>query len=156
MAENLMISHGEPQWDTKYNKLVTAVQNLGGVVNDLHWTDFTEEGIVYRNGFQSRGGRGASSTGYRYLQVGNVKLVELQVDLKLTVDPGKGVMNLNALSVPASVAPRATGAVMVNSDKYSVTFDDGAVSVSKANGDTIWWTGDNSYYQFHALYTSNN
>jgi hypothetical protein len=156
MAENLLISHGEPQWDTKYNKLVTAVQNLGGVVDNLNWTDFTDNGIVYQNGFQPRGGIGANRTGYRYLQVGNVKLVELQVNLKLTVDPGEGVMNLTALSVPASVVPGATGVVMVNSDKYSVTFDDGALSISKANGDISWWTGDGSYYQLHTLYTSNN
>lgn len=156
MAENLMISHGEPQWDAKYNNLVTVVQNMGGVVDSLHWTDFTDEGIVYQSGFQSRGGSGANSTGYRYLQVGNAKLVELQVDLKLTADPGKGVVNLNALSVPASVAPQATGAIMVNSDKYSVTFDDGTLSVSKSSGDIDWWVGDNGYYQFHALYTSNS
>lgn len=28
--ENLLISHGEPQWDVKYNKLVNAVEKMGG------------------------------------------------------------------------------------------------------------------------------
>lgn len=28
--ENLLISHGEPQWDVKYNKLVSTVKNMGG------------------------------------------------------------------------------------------------------------------------------
>lgn len=154
MAENLMISHGEPQWDTKYNKLVTAVQNLGGVVDNLNWTDFTDDGIVYQNGFQNIGGRGAAGTGYRYLKIGGAKIVELQVSLHLMTDPGQSTNLLTALTVPGDIAPLSTGGAILNSDKYGMGLTDGRLDVSKYGGSTSWWTGSGSYYMMHIVYTA--
>ena len=46
MADLQKLVHGELGWDAKYNALVDVVEKMGGVVNDLQWTDRTGTGIV--------------------------------------------------------------------------------------------------------------
>lgn len=80
MAEDLTISHGEPQWDVKYNNLVNTVEAMGGVVNGLQWTNQSNDGLVFGDGVQYVNG------GYSYAQVGNRKLVFLTIGVNITND----------------------------------------------------------------------
>lgn len=88
MAEDLTISHGEPQWDVKYNNLVNTVETMGGVVNSLHWSDGSQEGIVVTD---SRVTLNKESY-YSYLDIGGKRLVYLHVVLDVNQD----MSNVNA------------------------------------------------------------
>lgn len=152
MADELKMARGEALWQDKYNRLVDTVEKMGGVVDGLQWTEFTDEGIVYQNGFQNIGGRGAAGTGYRYLKIGGAKIVELQVSLHLMTDPGQSTNLLTALTVPGDIAPFTTGGPIMNSDKYGMSLTDGHLDVSKNGSSTSWWTGSGSYYMMHIMY----
>ena len=158
MANIQTITHGEPNWDTKVNTnfqaLADSAENVGGVVKGLQWTDFTDEGIVYQNGFENIGGAGAGRTGYRYIVIGNKKIVELQVALHLVSDPGSSVKNLTALSVPDAIAPDYVGTPHAQDDKYKLNFLDGRVDISKMKDSDGWWFGTGSFYQMHVMYIS--
>lgn len=75
MADDLKLTHGEPLWDAKYNRLVDTVERMGGIVNNLHWTKESSEGIVLLNGFTGQ-------LVYSYLDFGGQKLVSLYGALK--------------------------------------------------------------------------
>ena len=98
VEENLLISHGEPQWDVKYNKLVNAVEKMGGLVKDLQWTEWTKEGLGALNGVQITDG------GYNYLDVGGVKLVLLSISIKITGDVKTSSV---VVSLPDVITPRS-------------------------------------------------
>lgn len=153
MAEDLTISHGEPQWDVKYNNLVNTVEAMGGVVSSLQWADFTDNGIVYVNGFQNIGRGGQANTGYRYASLGNLQIVELQVALRLMTDPGDTVTNLQALTLPDSIAPNNAGNNHALNEKYVMGLEDTHVMVQTMNGNK-WWTGTESCYIMHIMYTT--
>ena len=46
MADELKMVHGEVLWQDKYNRLVDTVEKMGGVVDDLQWSERTDTGIV--------------------------------------------------------------------------------------------------------------
>lgn len=152
MAEDLTISHGEPQWDVKYNNLVNTVEAMGGVINNLQWSNFTDEGVVYENGFYKANQGGQGATGYRYSKIGGLKLVEFQVSLRLSTDPGESVNTVTALQLPQYVYPIDMGAPRMPDQNYIINFADGRVDIQKVSKD--WWVGSNSSYIVHALYTS--
>lgn len=99
MAEDLTISHGEPQWDVKYNNLVNTVETMGGVVNSLQWTKQTEEGLVASNNVQIKDG------GYNYLDLNGVKLVLLSISIQITgdVETPSVVVSLPDVITPGSM-----------------------------------------------------
>lgn len=111
---------------------------------------------MYQNGFQNIGGAGQAKTGYRYVVVGNRKIVELQIALHLLTDPGQSTNQLTALSVPDAIAPTQAGTPHMLNDKYSITFADGRADVSKVKDADGWWTGTGSFYIMHVTYTSDN
>lgn len=76
---NLKMAQGEPQWTSKHNGLVDAVQKVGGVTDQLQWTKYTKEGIVTGNLFEL-----LPSSGYSYIQLGGQKIVHLHIDAKAT------------------------------------------------------------------------
>lgn len=78
---NLKMAQGEPQWASKYNGLVDTVQKVGGVTDQLQWTESSKDGIVTGDLLQL-----LPSSGYSYLQVGSRKIVRLHLDLKASKD----------------------------------------------------------------------
>lgn len=100
MAEDLTISHGEPQWDVKYNNLVNTVETMGGVVNSLNWSDGSQEGIVVTDNRVTLN----KESQYSYLNIGGKRLVFLHVVLDVNQDMSN--VNANMLfSIPAEIAP---------------------------------------------------
>ena len=154
MATLQKLSHGEPQWEAKVNAAIEFLNSLGGAVSNLEWSKFTDDGIVYQNGFQDIGGVGQGKTGYRYAVVGNRKIVELQVALHLLIDPGNSTSQLTALTLPGTVSPTNVGSPHLINAKYALNCVDGRVDATKT-GDS-WWTGSGSYYLMHVMYTSDN
>lgn len=100
MADIQVINHGELQWDAKANhnfsELNQDLEKVGGVVDQLHWTKPTDEGIVLTNGF----------TGwvyYSYLPIGDNKLVWFEGALKGSL---KGRQVTDVLMIPDNVGPK--------------------------------------------------
>lgn len=68
------MAHGEQQWDVKYNGLIDALNSdLGGV--NLSVSDYNKNGFVFLNGT-------SGECWYRYIQLGNRKLVEMRIIVK--------------------------------------------------------------------------
>ena len=101
MAEDLTISHGEPQWDVKYNNLVNTVETMGGVVNSLNWSDGSQEGIVVTDNRVTLN----KESHYSYLNIGGKRLVFLHVVLDVNQDIMSNVNASMLFSIPAEIAP---------------------------------------------------
>lgn len=108
---------------------------------------------MYENGFQDIGGAGQAKTGYRYVTVGNLKIVELQVALHLMTDPGTSVTSLKAITLPDSVAPIDAGNIHALNDQYTMGVEDNRIRIDLLSGHN-WWTGTGSYYIMHIMYTT--
>lgn len=93
---NLKMAQGEPQWTSKHNGLVDAVQKVGGVTDQLQWTKSTDEGIVLTNGF-------TGWVNYSYLQLGDSKLVFFEGALKGNL---KAKQYTDVLTVPDNIRPK--------------------------------------------------
>lgn len=93
---NLKMAQGEPQWASKHNGLVDAVQKVGGVTDQLQWTKPTDEGIVLTNGF-------TGWVNYSYLQLGDSKLVFFEGALKGNL---KAKQYTDVLTVPDNIRPK--------------------------------------------------
>lgn len=78
---SVKMKQGEGQWQDKFNRLVDAVQKVGGVTDQLQWTKFSKDGIVTGDLLQL-----LPSSGYSYLQVGSCKIIRLHLDLKASKD----------------------------------------------------------------------
>lgn len=146
------MSQGPETIDNNFNAINTELQNVDGVINNLQWSNFTDEGIVYENGFYKADQGGQGATGYRYLKIGGLKLVEFQAALRLSTDPGESVNTVTALQLPQYVYPIDMGAPRMQDQNYIINFADGRVDIEKVSKD--WWVGSNSSYIVHALYTS--
>lgn len=96
MSDELKMKQGEGLWQDKYNRLVDAVEKMGGVVDQLHWTKPTDEGIVLMNGF-------TGWVNYSYLQLGDSKLVFFEGALKGNL---KAKQYTDVLTVPDNIRPK--------------------------------------------------
>lgn len=139
MADLALISHGEPNWDIKVNN---AIKLLNKTVSGS-WSEPTETGLVFQNGFQSIG-----ST-YSYIQLGNHKIVDLQIGVTMPNDSSS--TNLIAVTLPDSIKPDHVYTEYLENDKYQVTLSGNAFSIACVNG-SKWWFGSGSHYLFHAVY----
>lgn len=121
MAELQTIAHGEGLWDKKANSnfalLNNALEKMGGVVDQLHWTDYTTKGIVTGSLLQL-----LDSSGYTIVQIGNRKIIRLHLDLKATVDH-TGYIG-GEVTLPDEIAP---GQPMLGeaSNNYNWAYADG-------------------------------
>ena len=95
MADELKMKQGEGLWQDKYNRLVDAVEKMGGVVDQLHWTKPTDEGVVLLNGF-------TGWVSYSYLPIGDSKLVFLEGALKGNL---KARQYTDILTIPDNIRP---------------------------------------------------
>lgn len=92
---SVKMKQGEGQWQDKFNRLVDAVQKVGGVIDQLQWIT-SSDGVVFLNGWHG-------NVTYSYVQIGDKKLVSL-----------KGTINGNAkaaqytelLTIPDNVKPK--------------------------------------------------
>ena len=99
MADIQVINHGELQWDAKSNhnfsELNQAVEKMGGVVDQLHWTT-SDDGIVFLNGWNGE-------VKYEYVQIGDKKLVSVQGAIK---GNAKATQYTELLTIPDNVKPK--------------------------------------------------
>lgn len=92
---NLKMAQGEPQWASKHNGLVDAVQKVGGVTDQLKWT-MSSDGVVFLNGWHG-------NVTYSYVQIGDKKLVSLTG----TIDGNaKAAQYTDLLTLPDNVKPK--------------------------------------------------
>lgn len=134
MAEDLTISHGEPQWDVKYNNLVNTVEAMGGVVNSLNWSDGSQEGIAVTDNRVTLN----KESQYSYLDIGGKRLVYLHVVLDVNQDMSN--VNANTLfTIPTEIAPtvslRGTASteamwVNINGSNFCVWQNSGVTKIS--------------------------
>lgn len=81
MAEDLKMVRGEGLWQDKYNRLVDTVEKMGGVVDDLQWSERTDTGIVLPAGLKFD-----DQHWYTYARIGNGTICHLHMGLKVTGD----------------------------------------------------------------------
>lgn len=96
MPELQTLAHGEQNWDSKVNAAIDYLNKTGEKVDNLKWTESTDEGIVLLNGF-------TGWVNYSYLQIGDKKLVNLNGALKGKLEKGK---NVDVLTIPDIVRPK--------------------------------------------------
>lgn len=81
---------------SNFEKMNQTVENMGGQLNGLQWTEETTEGIVILdNRFKLKGG-------YSYCQIGNRKLVYLKVELVFAQDCNEFISS-KVFTVPDSL-----------------------------------------------------
>lgn len=93
----------QPKWADKYNDLIKELnKNFGDisqVQQKLEFTDWTKDGIVLLNGAKWE----SNSRGYRYLPIGNYKIV--QVDLKLSTPENVKTDSIDIATLPDDIKP---------------------------------------------------
>lgn len=145
MADLQKLVHGEPSWDAKVNKIIDYLESKIGD-NDLKWVDKGVEGIVFQNGFKNQG------THYRYAQIGNAKLVDLQLSVTLPDGTNPSAKGLTAATIPDDIVPQNFYKEYMESNKYQVALH-GNQFIIGLIGDAQWWGGNGSHYLYHATYT---
>lgn len=146
---NLKMAQGEPQWASKYNGLVDAVQNVEGVTDALQWTDVTSTGLVFQNGFNQLGSDSSHESVYRFVQFKGWKLVDLQIMVTLSAAPSS-TSYATAVSLPDSISYDGWHE-WVENDKYQLAINGNQFRVSVL-GTNSWWSGDGSHYVAHIFY----
>lgn len=146
MTDELKMVHGEDLWQDKYNRLVDTVEQMGGVVDQLQWTNWSKEGLVFLNGFNDIG------TKYRYANIGNVKLVELEIKVSLTSTPSNSAPT--AVELPDSLHNEIEEE-HAESNRFMWIVNAREFHVSPINSNS-WWVGNDSHYMMHLLYTHTN
>lgn len=114
---------------------------------NINWTDWSNEGIVFQNGFQNY------QTFYRYAQIGNAKLIELKVSVTLSSAPAGN--SAIAFQVPSSIAPQMDSE-HAESSKYQWLFNVAGefhINIIDSGG---WWTGEGSHYIMNMVYVHKN
>lgn len=92
---NLKMTQGEPQWASKHNGLVDAVQKVGGVTDQLKWTT-SNDGVVFLNGWHG-------NVFYSYVQIGDKKLVSLTGTVN---GNAKAAQYTELVTLPDNVKPK--------------------------------------------------
>lgn len=92
---SVKMKQGEGQWQDKFNRLVDAVQKVGGVTDQLQWTT-SNDGVVFLNGWHG-------NVFYSYVQIGDKKLVSLTG----TIDGNaKAAQYTELVTLPDNVKPK--------------------------------------------------
>lgn len=130
MPELQTLAHGEQNWDSKVNAAIDYLNKTGEKVDNLKWTESTDEGIVLLNGF-------TGWISYSYLPVGDKKLVVLKGALKGNIEKGKSI---EVLTIPDIIRPKDAIYQCTHWDKtYQIT--DNKLVAFAPNGDvnpTFW------------------
>lgn len=130
MEQLPLVAHQEPNWDSKINNVINFLNsNWGGVAKRLSVSDWTDEGIVYLNGFQHQSD--GTKSAYRYIDLGNGdKIVELRINL---IGPRYSDKSISAAILPDLVKNQdnivlhywgqqlymSNGKIDINADKAS-------------------------------------
>lgn len=140
-----LLSHGEPQWDTKVNAIIEKVNEEG----DMTWTPGTSDGMVFQNGFNQLGSDSSHESVYQFVQFNGWKLVDLQIMVALSAAPSS-TSNVTAVILPDSISYEGWHE-WAESDKYQLAINGNQfrISVLGTNG---WWVGDGSHYVAHIFY----
>lgn len=92
---SVKMKQGEGQWQDKFNRLVDAVQKVGGVTDQLQWIT-SSDGVVFLNGWHG-------NVNYEYVQIGDKKLVSLIG----TIDGNaKAAQYTELLTIPDNIKPK--------------------------------------------------
>ena len=92
---SVKMKQGEGQWQDKFNRLVDAVQKVGGVTDQLQWIT-SSDGVVFLNGWHG-------NVSYEYVQIGDKKLVSLKGAIN---GNAKGAQYTDLLTIPDNVKPK--------------------------------------------------
>lgn len=142
MATLQKISHGEPNWDVKVNRIIDQLNAQG----DLKWIQ-SSEGLVVQSGFAPSD---VDANTYRYLQIGNAKIVDVNFGVTMPVNIDNSSM-LTAVKLPESLSANLYTEYAEN-DKYQLTLNGTDFRISKLSAATGWWFGNGSHYLAHFVY----
>lgn len=146
MAQNLaLISHGEPQWDTKVNAAINRLNEVGVVTDALHLqnANWSNEGLIFQNDFFDH------DSGYRYVQFPGFKLVELKIVIGLNKAPDVKSY-VQAVTIPDSIDSQV-GYDAVSMGTATINISGNKIYVGETNN-ADWGTGKDSYYTLRKIY----
>lgn len=92
---SVKMKQGEGQWQDKFNRLVDAVQKVGGVTDQLQWIT-SSDGVVFLNGWHG-------NVSYEYVQIGDKKLVSLTGTVNSNA---KAAQYTELVTLPDNVKPK--------------------------------------------------
>ena len=99
MEQNLaLISHGEPQWDTKVNSAINRLNEIGGG-DKLSLVSHNQDGIVALNGTE------LLDTHYETVSFDGVSIVTLYYSLRNTTIEDNKLYALDLLKLPDNIKP---------------------------------------------------
>lgn len=149
MATLQKMSHGEPNWDVKFNNVIDYLAN--GEDSAFKWTNRTSTGLVFQNGFTQMGSDIDHSSVYRFVQFKGWKLVDLQVMVSLPTAPSN-TSEVVALNLPDSISFNGWHEWIETAD-YRMTINGSQFRISVEDpSKKSWWFGDGSHYVAHILY----
>lgn len=140
-----LLSHGEPQWDTKVNAIIEKVNEEG----DMTWTPETSDGMVFQNGFNQLGSDSSHESVYKFVQFNGWKLVDLQIMVALSAAPSS-TSNVTAVILPDSISYEGWHEWAEN-DKYQLAINNNQFRISVL-GTNNWWVGDGGHYVARIFY----
>lgn len=146
---NLKMDQGEPQWASKYNGLVDAVQNVEGVTDSLQWSTPTDVGLTATNGLQISDG-----SFYTYTKIGDRKLVELGLNLTRTSQYTGA--NGGTVMWPSSIVCNAPMAGFVNSQDCMWKSDGTGIQLTSIGDGAQHGWNPGTIYSLHIIYTLSN
>lgn len=95
-----LLSHGEPQWETKVNEIINYL-NSDGAIGKLNTSP---EGIVFTNFKPWNDSDGKGTTTLKVMRLGAETLVHLHIQGEIANDPGS-THAVKIMNIPASLAP---------------------------------------------------
>lgn len=146
MANIQTITHGEPNWDIKVNQLIEQVNAQAEEQDNLKWTE-SSTGLVVQSGFVPIS---VGANTYRYLQIGNAKIVDVNFGVKMPTDIGSSSM-ITAVKLPESLSANLYTEYAEN-DKYQLSLNGTDFRISRMSAATSWWFGEGSHYVAHFVY----
>ncbi len=140
---------------SNFEKMNQTVENMGGQLSGLHWSELNDAGIVSSNDWQALGVNRGS--GYRTANLGGLKLVWLTLLVEHTNGNFKGSQCGYIITLPENIHPAVYGlGGKLDDSQTSWYYWDGnhQISFNATTSDYTWANGH--IYPVVALYLANN
>lgn len=139
------MGNGPEVIQNNFSKIVDALNQVGGDVEALSWSNLSCDGLVAQNGWRIMGG------GYRYTRLGNMKLIVMELFLSNDNQGFKGNATLPAVNMPKefSIPDNYQGEARPDINWMVANSN---VSFTRRDGGVVWDSGSGSMYTVHAMY----
>lgn len=139
------MGNGPEVIQNNFSKIVDALNQVGGDVEALTWSAQSRDGLVAQNGWRIMGG------GYSFTQLGNRKLIVMDLFLSNDNQGYKGNATPTAVAMPKEFAIPGNYQGEARPDINWMVIGTN-LSFSRRDGGVFWDSGSGSMYTVHAMY----